>query len=103
VSGLVVCLPRNLRVPFFESALARTRILVLNSFLTRGYIDFVGFTYLRKLELVEITARFLNFVDKVEDGFVVSVKIASDLSGSSSGDSSSSGRIHPVHAAVTSV
>jgi hypothetical protein len=45
----------------------------------------------------------LNFVDKVEDGFVVSVKITSDLSGSSSGDSSSSGRIHPVHAAVTSV
>jgi hypothetical protein len=81
VSALVVCLPRSLHVPFFESALARTRILVFTSFLTSSHVDLVGFTHLGKLEFVDVTARFLDFVNKVENGFVITVKITSDLSG----------------------
>jgi len=44
-------------------------------------VDFVGFAHVVEIEFFEITARFLDFVDKVENEFVVTVEITSDLSG----------------------
>jgi hypothetical protein len=69
--------------PFFESALARMSILVFESFLTCCDVDFVSFAHVVEVELVDITAHVLDFVGEVEDGFVVSVEVPSDLSGSS--------------------
>lgn len=51
---------RRFRVFFFESALAWISILVFGSFLTTDVLE---------------------FVDEVEDGFVVSIEAPSDLSG----------------------
>jgi len=67
--------------PFFESALARIPVLVLDPFLSRSHIDFVGLADTAQTELVDVTARVLSFVNKVKYSFVVSVKITSDLSG----------------------
>ena len=81
MSRPVVCLTRSLHALFFESALARTLVLIFESFLTSSHVDFVSFAHVREFKLVDITAHVLNFVNEIEDGFVVSITVTSDLSG----------------------
>ena len=65
--------------PFFGSALAQTRILVLTTFLTSGHV-LVSLTHLRKRKLIDVTACLFEFVHEIKDSFVTIVKITSDLS-----------------------
>ena len=67
--------------PLLRSALAQTPILVFEFFLISRNVDFVSFTHVREFKLVDITAYVLNFVNEIEDGFVVSITVTSDLSG----------------------
>jgi len=60
---------------------ARTRILVFESLLTSSHVDLVGFTYVVEVKLVHITTHVLDFVDEVENRFVVPIKVTSDLNG----------------------
>jgi len=72
---------RRFLAPFFESALARTLILVFESFLTSRDVDLVSLAHAVEVEFVDITAHVLHFVNVVENSLVVSIKVTSDLSG----------------------
>ncbi|CCQ32325.1 hypothetical protein HTIA_2127 [Halorhabdus tiamatea SARL4B] len=77
MSRLAVCLTRTFRVPFFESARARTRLL--GTFLTSHDVDLVSFANTSEIKLWIVVKSVLDFMDEVQDRLVCSVKFLSYL------------------------
>lgn len=65
---------------FFESPRVRGFPSRFRSFLTSSDVDFVSFAHVRESNS-SISPHVLDFMDEVGDGFVIAVKIPSDLSG----------------------
>jgi len=72
--------PLTLRA-FFRVRTRTDRFLVFVALLTGSNVDIVSFPHFRKLKLVDVVAHVMGFVDEIENGFVVTIKITSDLGG----------------------
>ena len=79
VSRLAVCLTRRFRVPFYESALARTRLL--GTFLTRNNVDFVSLTDLIEVKFGVSLQSVLEFMYEVRDCLVRLINFVTNVVG----------------------